>query len=361
MDTGGDDTAGNPAEDAAEAQTKYVVRLMSRVLGSFTGFVVGEGWGSLWRDGEWHPGVRSQLLAYSTAGVVTFAWQVDHGFTAGPTDAIRAALERWAADRGDLEPRQIPGWLSEEEALHLRQGATTVEETLAALRSGWPVGTDSTLAVLRALPVGLLGAVGLRSLREVATATAAVTHTGPTTLAAAGLVAQLYAEALAASTTDDDVGLVQVIDSVITSRPVTDPLRWRLEHLLRQDPRSLREPGQRPAPEDPAEVVLTALAALLAHPGRDVESWLAALRSVVEARDPVAVRCLVGLLHGALYCPGYTPDLEPGVPVDARLWGEMFPVLAMLAEDVVLGLVVEPAGRSADDAEADGWCRRYPA
>lgn len=348
-------------QDSPEAQTRYVVRLMSRVLGSFTGFVVGEGWGSQWRDGEWCPGVRSQLLAYTTAGIVTYAWQVDHGFSLGPADAVRAALERWAADRGDLEPRQIPCWLAQEEALQLRDGAAGVDATVAALGSGWPTAEDSTAAVLRAVPVGLLGVAGYRGVREVATTTAALTHTGPTTLAAAGLLAQLYATALESSTAGDDVGLVEVIDEVASCRPGTDPLRWRLEHLLRQDPRSLRQPAQRPSPEDPAAVVLTALAALLAHPGRDQTAWLAALRSVVDARDPVAVRCLVGLFHGALYCPGYTPDLEPGVAQDPRLWQEVFPILAMLAEDVVLGLVAEPAGRSEDDEDADAWCRRYPA
>ena len=316
---------------AAQAAQRQAVRLMSRVLGSLTGFVVGEGWGSQWRDGEWHPGIRSQLLAYTVTGLVTYAWQRDHGFDASPTDTVRAALERWAADRGELEERQIPCWLRGAEAFHLRAGAPT--ETVAALRSGWAGPDDSTVAVLRAAPLGLLGIGGFTYVRDLAVASAA----------------------------DDDIGLVEVIGAVVDSRPTSDPMRWRLEHLLRQDPRSLRHPAQRPAPEGPDDVVVAALAALLAYPGGERESWLAAIRSVVEAHDPVGVRCLVGLLHGALYCPGYTPDAEPGVAADARLWPEVFGVLGALAEDVVLGLLAMPAGSSEEDLAADAWCQRYPA
>ena len=344
---------------AAQAAQRQAVRLMSRVLGSFTGFVVGEGWGSQWRDGEWHPGIRSQLLAYTATGLVTYAWQRDHGFDASPTDTVRSALERWAADRGELEERQIPCWLQGEEAFHLRAGAAT--DTVAALRSGWAGPEDSTVVVLRAVPLGLLGIGGFTYVRDLALASAALTHTGPATLAASGLAAQLYAEALDASAADDEIGLVEVIGAVVDSRPTCDPMRWRLEHLLRQDPRSLRHPAQRPTPEGPDDVVVAALAALLAYPGGDRTSWLAAIRSVVEAHDPVGVRCLVGLLHGALYCPGYTPDLEPGVAADVRLWPEVFGALGALAEDVVLGMLAMPAGSSEEDPAADAWCRRYPA
>lgn len=347
--------------DESDLQEAYghAVRLMSRVLGSFTGFVVGEGWGSQWRDGEWHPGVRSQLLAYTVAGIVSFAWQRDHGHTVGLTDTVRAALERWAADRGDAEERHLPSWLHQEEAFHLRLGNAT--EALAALRSGRPGAGDSTLAVLRAAPIGLVAAVGSPYVQELALSAAALTHTGPSTLAAAGLVAQLYGQALVASSDTDEVGLVEVIGAVIDSRAPHDPLRTRLQHLLRQDPRSLRFPAQHPAPEGPEDVVFAALAALLAFPGGDREAWLGALRSVVEAHDRVGVRCLVGLLHGALYSPGYTPDLEPGVRPEARLWGDTFHVLGSLAEDVVLGMLVFPAGTTPDGEEAHPWCRRYPA
>ncbi|SDC01437.1 ADP-ribosylglycohydrolase [Raineyella antarctica] len=365
MDDGaaGDDAVGREAMDAeqraAEAAVRYAVRLMSRVLGSFTGFVVGEGWGSQWRDGEWHPGVRSQLLAYTTTGLITFGWQRDHGLPSSPADTVRQALERWGSDRGDLAERQIPGWLHEEAVIH---GRTPVPvETIEALRSGLPSSEDSTLAVLRAIPVGVLGAAGFPFVREMAMAVAALTHTGPRTLATAALAAQLYGAALEASARDDGVGLVEVLTDVLDSRPLGDPLRWRLEHLLRQDPRSLRFAAQRPAPEGPDDVLFAALTALLAFPGGGQDSWLGAIRSVVECREPVGVRCLVGALHGALHCPGYTPDLEPGVPEDVRLWEEAFVVFGDLASDLVHSILATPGGHSEDDERADEWCRRYPA